>query len=101
MTYSTSFDGTIVGRLYVPLLVEQECFVVQIWSCFGVKEPFFSSMKNFLRIGSIPAVVFAKCWRVEPVSATAHQIVTIADTVFSNVCAANCFPLTIGCSHDV
>lgn len=68
LTYATSFDGPLLVDC-MRLFVEPECFVVQIW-CRLCEEPFFSSMKNFLKIGSIPAVVFAML-DVEPVGATA------------------------------
>lgn len=69
LTYATSFDGPLLVDSMC-LFVEPECFVVQIWCRFWCERTFLFFDEEFLKIGSIPAVVFAML-DVEPVGATA------------------------------
>ena len=92
LTYATSFDGPLLVDC-MRLFVEPECFVVQIRCSFWCERTFLLFDKEFFedRVDtscSICNVGSRTCRRYS------HQV-TIADTVFSNVCS-QLFP-TIRC----
>ena len=92
LTYTTSFDGPLLVDC-MRLFVEPECFVVQIWSCFWCERTFLFFDEEFFedRVDTSCSI----CNVGSRTSRSYGHQVTIADTVFSNVCS-QLFP-TIRC----
>ena len=92
LTYATSFDGPLLVDCMC-LFVEPECFVVQIWSCFWCERAFLFFDEEFFedRVNTSCSI----CNVGSRTSRRYSHQVTIADTVFSNVCS-QLFP-TIRC----
>ena len=92
LTYATSFDGPLLVDC-MRLFVEPECFVVQIWCSFWCERTFLFFDEEFFedRVDASSSIcnVGSRTGR-----RYSHQV-TIADTVFSNVCS-QLFP-TIRC----